>query len=56
MRNPPVLPRMAGETIEVTEDGVATEWNEVSDFINSGSRRPRLHVGLEHRCRSASDR
>jgi predicted phage baseplate assembly protein len=35
-RNTPVLPRMPGETVEVIEGGVATTWNEVSDFINSG--------------------
>jgi predicted phage baseplate assembly protein len=34
-RNSPVLARMAGETVTVTDGDVTTEWTEVPDFVDS---------------------
>lgn len=34
-RHTPVLPRQEGETLEVTDDDVTTEWTEVGDFLDS---------------------
>ncbi len=55
VRARPVLPRQDGETVQVVSvagngsgTGIA-EWTEVSDFVQSGSERPALRVGLHHR-------
>jgi predicted phage baseplate assembly protein len=36
VRNTPVLERMPGEAIEITDSGVTTEWTEVPDFVGCG--------------------
>ncbi len=35
VRNTPVLPRLAGETVTMTHGGVITDWTEVDDFGRS---------------------
>jgi predicted phage baseplate assembly protein len=37
-RNRPVLPRLGGETIQVTFANETTDWTEVADFVESGPR------------------